>query len=79
MTAIINNVIVQGKPEEIKELLDLQNKPKPDYQTYLGVDVEIICADCIRDKIFCPHLNGARDVGVCTIALERKIAMEKSK
>ena len=27
MTAIINNVIVQGKPEEIKELLDAYNPP----------------------------------------------------
>ena len=30
MTAIINNVIVQGKPEEIKELINLQNEPKYD-------------------------------------------------
>jgi hypothetical protein len=28
MTAIINNVIVQGKPEEIKRLIDLYNDKK---------------------------------------------------
>ena len=28
MTAIINNVVVQGKPEEIKELLDAYNPPE---------------------------------------------------
>ena len=96
MTAIINNVVVQGKPEEIKELLDLQKetdkiviakngkvteigklwgykntdffqkKPKPDYQTYLGVDVEIICGDCLNRKE-CSFLKG-KEMGICSKA-----------
>ena len=42
MTAIINNVIVQGKPEEIKELLELNEQPVATKLTPFDFEIDIL-------------------------------------